>query len=331
MKAKIFSTRKLSDSVMKHLEDHCDLSVNDRDEKLSEEQIIKGVQGKDGLICLLNDQITKRILESNPELKVIANFGVGYNNIDIETAAELGIMVANTPGVLDETTAELTFALIMSVSRRVVEGDRYIRKGKWKTGWEIDLFQGFDLHHKTLGIIGFGRIGQALAKIARGFDMNILYHSRNRVESHVEDKYQARYMDKDTLLSQSDIVSLHTPLTQETRHLMSKRELALMKKTAILINTARGEIVDENALYEALKSKNIWGAGLDVFEEEPKIVSGLLGLKNVVLLPHIGSASVETRSTMARMVADNLIAGVTGKVPTNLVNNAVLQRPSKNG
>ncbi len=331
MKAKVFLTKKLSDPIMKYLEEYCDLSVNDGNIKLPEEQIIKGVQAKDGLICLLNDPITKRILESNPKLKVIANFGVGYNNIDMETATELGIMVTNTPGVLDETTAELAFALIMSVSRRVVEGDRYVRKGKWKTGWEIDLFQGFDLHHKTLGIIGFGRIGQALAKIARGFDMNILYHSRNRVENGVEDTYQARYMDKDSLLSQSDIVSLHTPLTPETRHLVSKRELALMKKTAILINTARGEVVNENALCEALKNKSIWGAGLDVFEEEPKIVSGLLGLENVVLLPHIGSASVETRNTMARMVADNLIAGVTGKVPPNLVNNDVLQRPSKNG
>ncbi|HEO66347.1 MAG TPA: D-glycerate dehydrogenase, partial [Spirochaetes bacterium] len=284
---------------------------------------------KDGLICLLNDKITKGVLKSNPELKVIANFGVGYNNIDIETATELGIMVTNTPGVLDETTAELAFALIMSVSRRVAEGDRYVRRGEWKTGWEIDLFQGFDLHHKTLGIIGFGRIGQALAKIVRGFDMNILYYSRNRVENSVEDKYQAKYMDKDALLSQSDIVSLHTPLTPETRHLMGKRELTLMKKTAILINTARGEVVDEQALYEALKSHGIWGAGLDVFEEEPRIVSGLLGLENVVLLPHIGSASVETRSTMARMVADNLIAGVTGKVPPNLVNNEVLDRSKR--
>ncbi|MDH5682264.1 MAG: D-glycerate dehydrogenase [Spirochaetota bacterium] len=326
MKARIYLTRVLPEHLIERLSETCDVTVNRGDLKLSEDKLIEAIRDMDGVICLLNDSITERVLRSNPNLKVVANFGVGYNNIDVKVASELGIMVTNTPGVLDETTAELALSLMMAVSRRIVEGDTYVRRGEWTTGWELNLFQGFDLHHKTLGIIGFGNIGQALAKMLSGFSMPILYHNRNRLSEATETLYNATYSSKDDLLSRSDIVSLHCPLTPETRHLITHRELQLMKSTAILINTARGEVVNEKDLYEALKAKTIWAAGLDVFEREPLLHPGLADLNNVTLLPHIGSASVETRSRMGTMVVDNLIAGISGNTPANLVNAADLIR-----
>ena len=326
MKPKIFVSRKISDEALEKLSSVCHVSINENDVKLSEVEMIEAIDGMDGLICLLNDSISKKVLESNPNLKVVANFGVGYNNIDVKTATELEIMVTNTPDVLDDTTAELALSLMMATSRRIVEGDKFVREGKWTTGWEIGLFQGFDLNHKTLGIIGFGNIGQALAKLVSGFEMKILYHNRNRLDEETEKKYNAHYVDKDTLLTESDFISLHTPLTSETTHLIGEKELTMMRKSAILINTARGPVVDEKALYEALKNKVIWGAGLDVFEKEPEIYPGLTNLDNVVVLPHIGSASVETRSKMAMMVVDNVVAGVTGNIPENLINIEVVER-----
>ncbi|MDH4129317.1 MAG: D-glycerate dehydrogenase, partial [Spirochaetota bacterium] len=219
---------------------------------------------------------------------------------------------------------ELAFALMIAVTRRLLEGDRFVRSGKWVTGWEINLFQGFDLHHKTLGIIGMGNIGQSLAKKAHAFDMKIIYHNRNRLDNSIENLYDAKYTSLEVLLSESDIISLHTPLSPETHHLIDEKEIELMKDTAIIINTARGEVINEKSLYEALRVKRIWGAGLDVFENEPILTPGLVDLENVILLPHIGSASVETRNRMSMMVVNNVIAGISGNIPNNLVNKGVL-------
>jgi glyoxylate reductase len=226
--------------------------------------------------------------------------------------------------VLDDTTAELAFALMLSVSRRVVEADQFVRQKKWTTGWEVNMFLGLDLNNKTLGIIGMGNIGRSLAKKASGFNMNIIYHNRNRLDKKIEKQYNATYVDKNTILKESDFISLHMPSTKETHHIITKEELSIMKSNAILINTARGTVVNEHDLYNALKEKTIWGAGLDVFEREPQITKELLNLNNVVVLPHIGSASIETRNKMSLMVANNIVAGLRGEIPPNLLNESVL-------
>jgi glyoxylate reductase len=317
-KPKVFLTRELPAAVMARLAEEVELTVNPDDRVLSKEEIIEGVKGKDALLCLLTDPIDREVLSANPDLKIVANYAVGYNNIDVKAAAEMGIPVSNTPGVLTETSADLAFALIMAVSRRVVEADAYLRTGQWG-GWGPLQFLGPDVYGSTLGIIGLGRIGKAVARRAKGFDMNVKYWNRTRLSMEEEQRENCEYMPLEELLQAADFVSLHVAYAPETHHLISQRELGLMKKGAVLINTSRGAVVDEKALVTALKEGEIWGAGLDVFEHEPEVEKELLTMKNVVLLPHLGSASVATRTKMGMIAIDNILAACKGEPIPNLV------------
>jgi lactate dehydrogenase-like 2-hydroxyacid dehydrogenase len=304
---------------------HFDVESNQRDVPFTPAQLVRKLQGKAGLVCLLTDTIDERLLAQCPELKVVCNIAVGYNNIDVKACTRRGVMVTNTPGVLDDTTADFAWTLLLATARRVVEADKLLRTGKWK-GWGLMQFLGHDVHRKTLGIIGFGRIGKGVARRAQGFDMRVIYTDVQRADESTEREYGVMYVDKRTLLRESDFVSLHVPLFPETTHYLSQAEFSLMKKSAILINAARGPIVDEKALVQALRAGKIAGAGLDVYEREPKVERGLLAMKNAVLVPHIASASVETRTKMAMMAAGNCVAGVNGQRPPNLVNPEVLGR-----
>ncbi len=281
----------------------------------TKEEIIEGVRDADALISLLSDPIDKEVIDSAPKLKVIGNYAVGYNNIDVDYAKRKGIVVVNTPGVLTETTADLAFALILAASRRVLEGHDLIRAGKFK-GWEPMLLLGKDVHGATLGIVGAGRIGQAVGRRARGFGMKILYFSRKRKESF-ERETGAKKVDLSVLLRESDIISLHVPLTPETRHLIGEEEFRMMKRGAILVNTARGAVVDEDAMIRALNSGKLFAVGLDVFHDEPHVNPELLRMKNVVLTPHIGSASESTRKKMAVMVCSDVLRVLRGEEPKN--------------
>jgi len=322
---RVYVTRPIPEAGLELLRRECEVEVFPEEDRLpTKEEIIAGVRGKDALLSLLTEEITAEVMDAAPNLKVISNYAVGYNNIDVEAATARGIVVTNTPGVLTETTADLAWALLMSIARRVVEADRYTRAGKFQ-GWGPLLFLGSDVYGKTIGIVGMGRIGQAIARRARGFDMEILYHSRRRAEPEVEKELQATYVPLDELLTRSDYVMLTVPLTPETRHLIGARELAMMKPTAYLINPARGPVVDEQALVEALRKKIIAGAALDVYEEEPKLAPGLAELDNVVLLPHIGSATIETRTKMAIMAAENVLAVLRNQRPKHVVNPEVLK------
>lgn len=322
---RVYVTRPIPQAGIDLLRQECDVTVFEDEDRLpTKEEVIQGVQGKDALLSLLTEEISADVMDAAPGLKVISNYAVGYNNIDVQAATERGIVVTNTPGVLTETTADFAWALLMSIARRVVEADRYTRAGKFQ-GWGPLLLLGGEVSGKTIGIIGMGRIGQAIAKRARGFDMKVLYYNRNRVDSAIESDLQATYVSVDELLMQSDFVVLTVPLTPETHHLIGARELGMMKPTAYLINPARGPIVDEKALVEALKNRSIAGAGLDVFEEEPKLAPGLAELDNVVLAPHIASATVETRTKMAIMAAENLLAVLRNQRPKHIVNPEVLR------
>ncbi|HNQ79048.1 MAG TPA: D-glycerate dehydrogenase [Acidobacteriota bacterium] len=270
----------------------------------------------DGAITLLSDQIDETVLTGS-KVKIIANYAVGYNNIDIKTASEKNILVTNTPDVLTDATADLAWALILSAARRIPEGEKIVRSGKFK-GWAPELLLGMDLSHKTIGIVGMGRIGRAVARRALAFGMKIVYADSRRLLPSEEEPYGAKFVDLETLLKDSDIVSLHCPLTDETRRILGRDRLFSMRKGAVLINTARGPIVDEEALAEALES-HLFAAGLDVYEKEPEVHPALLKMKNAVLLPHIGSAGRETREEMARMAVNNIIAFFDGKVPPNLI------------
>jgi glyoxylate reductase len=281
---------------------------------LSRADLIARLRGKDGLICQITDVIDDEVLASAPTLKVVSNIAVGYNNIDVAAATRRGVVVTNTPDVLTETTADFTWALLMAAARRVVEADRFTRSGQWKR-WEWGLLWGRDVHGKTLGVLGFGRIGRAVARRARGFDMRILYCDALRADPAVERELGATFTDMDTVLRESDFVSVHTPLMPETRHLIDEEALRKMKKTAVLVNAARGPIVDETALVRALGERWIAAAGLDVFEEEPVVHPGLLPLDNVVLAPHIASASHDTRIAMATLAVRNCVAVLEGKPP----------------
>jgi len=322
VKPKVLITRMLPQPALDIVFTHCDVDLNRRDVRYTKQQLLRRLKRKAGMICLLTDAIDAAVLRSNPHLKVVSNVAVGIDNIDLRAATQHGIMVTNTPGVLTETTAEFAWALLMAAARRVVEGDRFVRAGKWKE-WMLMGFLGRDLFGKTLGICGLGRIGSAVARRARGFNMRIAYTQRHRNEAK-ERELDATYVDKTTLLKESDFVVLVLPLTPETRHYIGPKELKGMKATAILVNVARGPIVDEKALVHALKTKTIAGAGLDVFEREPKVQRGLLRLPNVVLAPHIASASMETRTRMACMAAENCVAALTGQRPPNLVNPEIL-------
>jgi lactate dehydrogenase-like 2-hydroxyacid dehydrogenase len=322
MKPKVFVSRVIPQTAIDMIAQACDMELNTEDKHLSKAELISKIRDKDGLVCLLTDSIDEEVLSANPKLKIVANVAVGFNNIDIAAATKHKVMVSNTPGVLDNTTADFAWTLLMASARRLVQADQYTREGKFQ-GWGILLFLGEDIYGKTLGICGLGRIGKAMAKRARGFDMRILYTDAIRADPAVEKELGVTFVDKETLLRESDFVTLHVPLFPETTHYISTKELHMMKKTAHLINASRGPVVDEKALVQALKEKRIAGAGLDVFEEEPKLAPGLVELDNVTLAPHIASASVETRTRMATMAAENLIAALNGKRPPNLVNTEV--------
>jgi glyoxylate reductase len=281
---------------------------------LSKADLIARLRGKDGLICHIISAIDDEVLAAAPTVKVVANVAVGYNNIDVAAARRRGVVVTNTPDVLTETTADFAWTLLMAAARRVVEADHFARSGQWQK-WEWDLLWGADVYGKTLGVVGFGRIGRAVARRALGFNMRVLYQDAIRAEAAVERELRATRTELEPLLAESDFVSLHTPLLAETRHLMNERTLKLMKKSAVLVNAARGPVVDEAALVRALKEGWIAGAGLDVFEEEPKIHPGLPPLKNVVLSPHIASASFDTRVAMASLAIRNCLAVVDGEPP----------------
>lgn len=320
MYGKILVTRKLPQEALDLLSQYFYVDLYEEDRVIPRDELLRRVEDKDGILCLLTDNIDAEVMDKAKNLKIIANYAVGYNNIDVEEATKRKIPVTNTPGVLTETTADLAFALLMCVARRIVESDRFLREGKFK-GWAPMLFLGNDIYGKTLGIIGFGRIGQAVAKRAVGFDMKILYYDTVRATTEVEQKYNAVFKPLDDLLKESDYISIHVPLVKETYHLISDREFSLMKPTAYLINTSRGPVVDEKALVRALKEKKIAGAALDVFENEPEVEPELITMPNTVLVPHIGSATIETRTKMALMAAENIIAVlVENKIPPNIVN-----------
>ncbi len=324
----ILITRKVFRDAVDLLEqERHTVDINDTDRILPTRELIKRARGKAGLVCLLNDKIDASVMDELLSIKVISNIAVGYDNIDIAGATERGIMVTNTPGVLTETTADLAFALLVSAARKVPEADQYTRAGKFKNWQLMQVHMGVDIYEKTLGIVGMGAIGQAVARRAKkGFDMRIVYHSSSRNES-AEKEFEAKFAAFEELLAVSDFISIHVPLTKKTKHMFSTQEFKKMKHTAILINTARGPVVDEAALAEALKDGQIRGAALDVFEEEPAVHPGLIKLKeNVVLTPHIGSASIETRLRMAKMAALNMVEALKGNRPPNLVNEAVNQR-----
>lgn len=325
---KILVTQKVPDPAYPLLEAIGDVEANMAEGTIwSYEELLRKGPGHDYIYSLLTDNIDARFLEtcaaSSPRLKMVANMAVGYNNIDVEAATRLGIAVSNTPGVLSDTTGDLAFALLMATARRIPEAERFLRAGKY-TGWGPLLFCGAEVHHSTLGLVGAGRIGKIMAQRASGFEMKVLYYDVYRMTPEDEAKYHMTYMPMDEVLQMSDFVSVHTPYMPSTHHLIGERELKLMKPTAILINTARGPIVDEKALVKALQAGTIAGAGLDVFENEPAVEPELLAMENVVLLPHIASASLQTRTLMATMASDNLVAHVQGKRPPNIVNPEVL-------
>jgi glyoxylate reductase len=323
MKPRVFVSRLIPQEGLDIVLAACDAEVNSDDIPLSEDELIEKVKGKDGLLCLLTDDITEPILKANPQLKIVANVAVGFDNIDVQAAIRHKVMVTNTPGVLDNTTADFTWCLLLASGRRLVEADRYTRAGKY-TGWGIMLLCGEDIFGKTLGVCGLGRIGRGVAKRAQGFEMRILYTDAVRAPVEVERELGAQFVDKETLFREADFVTLHVPLLPDTRHYVSVKELKLMKKTAHLINASRGPVVDEVALVQALRERWIAGAGMDVYEDEPQLVPGLVELDNVTLAPHIASASVETRTKMAVMAAANLVDGLQGRRPPNLVNPEVL-------
>ena len=321
---KILVTQKVPDPAYPPLEAIGDVEANMEEGVIwSYEELLRRGPGHDYIYSLLTDNIDARFLETCTRLKMVANMAVGYNNIDVEAATRLGIAVSNTPGVLSDTTADLAFALLMATARRIPEAERFLRAGKY-TGWGPLLFCGAEVHHSTLGLIGAGRIGKIMTKRASGFEMKVIYYDVYRMSPEDEAAYHLTYMPMDEVLQEADFVSVHTPYMPSTHHLIGERELHLMKPTAILINTARGPIVDEKALANALQSGTIAGAGLDVFENEPAVEPALLTMENVVLLPHIASASLKTRTLMATMASENIVAHFHGQKPPNIVNPEVL-------
>jgi glyoxylate reductase len=312
MAKSIFISNVLPQEALRLIPSEISVEFNNTDQPLPKSELVRRLKGKDGLICHIISTVDEEVFAGAQGLKVVSNVAVGFNNIDVAAARRHGVVVTNTPDVLTETTADFAWTLLMAAARRVVEADQFARSGQW-TRWQWDLLWGNDVHGKTLGVIGFGRIGRAVARRALGFGMRVLYHDAVRADAATERELKASYAELQTLLRESDFVSLHTLFIPETRHLINERTLRLMKKTAILVNAARGPIVDEAALVKALTEGWIAGAGLDVFEEEPKIHPGLLPLKNVTLAPHIASASLDTRLAMAALAVRNCLAVLDGK------------------
>jgi len=326
MKLKVLITRKVFPQIIERLSPLCDLTLNDSDEIKSASELASTMASMDGVMTTITEKIDVALLDCCPNLKVISNIATGYNNIDVVACTAHGVMVTNTPGVLEDTTADLTFALLLAAARRITEAETWLRNGEWKKGFALQQLVGCDVHHATLGIIGMGRIGQAIARRGIGFDMRVLYHNRSRMPPEQEAQLHADWRrDMDDLLVESDFVVVMVPYSPLTHHLIGERELALMKPSAILINTARGGVVDDAALILALKDRRIAGAALDVFENEPRLNPEYLQLRNVVLTPHIGSATLATRMKMAMLATENLSAALSGNVPPNLVNRDVLE------
>jgi glyoxylate reductase len=323
----VLVTRRLADEVMRYLDEHCAVTLNDEDRPMPRERLLAEVKGKRGLLPMLTDRVDQELLEAaGADLAAVANYAVGYDNVDVAACTERGVLVTNTPDVLTDATADIAFALILAASRRLGEGERLIRGGgSW--AWAPDFMLGRDVTEKTLGVVGLGRIGQAVAARASGFRMPILYHSRNR-KLDAERALGAEYRDFETLLREADVVSVHVSLSEETHHLFGAEQFRTMKPSAVFVNTTRGAVVDEEALAAALRNGEIFAAGLDVYEKEPEVHRDLLGLENVVLVPHLGSATVETRTAMGMLAAENLVAALEGERPPSLVNPEALERPA---
>jgi gluconate 2-dehydrogenase len=319
MKPKVLVTREVFDDVLEYLSRHFDVTSNQSDIPFDYETLVSRLSDKQGALITLTDRIDTPLLTRCPGLKAVCNIAVGFNNIDLAACTKAGVMATNTPGVLDDTTGDFTWALILATARRLSEAEAYLRNGQWDR-WKLKQFLGLDVHHAALGIFGMGRIGQVVARRSIGFEMKVIYHDIRRASSEVEKACRASFVTKEELLSQADIVTIHIPYSAETHHLIGKSELGRMKPTAILINASRGGVVDDAALIEALRSGAIGGAGLDVFENEPKFNPGFLALKNVVLAPHIASSSQATRHKMAMLAAQNLVSALTTGKPPNLLN-----------
>jgi glyoxylate reductase len=323
-KKSVYVTRAIPEQTIDTLRERFDVNVNPHDRALTRDELLQAVRGRDALVTLLTDKIDGDILDAaGPQCRIVANYAVGFNNFDLDAATARGVIMTNTPGVLDDATATHAWALLLATARRVSESERYVRAGKWK-GWAPMAFIGQDVDNKTLGIAGLGRIGSKFARKAAAFDMNIIYTDAQPNEAF-ERQYHARFVDKATLLRESDYLSLHLPLLPDTHHYIGAAELAVMKPTAVLINAARGPLVDEKALVAALKDKVIWGAGLDVFEDEPVLAPGLAELDNVVIVPHIASATTQTRLAMGKIVTDNVIRVLNGESPLNCINPHALK------
>jgi len=322
-KPKVLATRPLFPAAQKILNANCDVDYWTEPERISKEELFRRIQDKDGLVCLLTEKVNEELLAAAPKLRIAANVAVGYDNITVADCTKRGVVATNTPGVLDETTADFAWTLLMAVARRLGEGEALARSGEWK-GWDLDQLVGADVWGKTIGLVGFGRIGRAVARRARGFQMKVIYYDAVRVPLDVERGFHAEYRDLSALLHEADFVSVHVPLLPETGGLFNTKTFSQMKPTAFLINTSRGPVVDEAALVQALESKTIAGAALDVYEKEPAIHPGLRR-PNVVLAPHIASASLETRTKMACMAAENVVALFKGQRPPNILNPEVLK------
>ncbi len=316
---RVLVTREVFDETLDYLRQHCEVQDNQGDKVFAPAALAAAVANCDGLMCCLTDRVDATLLAAAPGLKVVANIAVGYNNIDVPACTARGVMATNTPGVLDDSTADLAWTLMLGTARRITEVERRVRAGEW-TGWQLKQWLGVDVHHATLGIIGMGRIGQAIARRAIGFDMKVIYHNRKRITPELERKANAAYVSFDELLAQADFVVLQMPYSADTHHLIGKTQLAKMKRSAILINSTRGGVVDDAALIAALRDGTIRGAGLDVYENEPKLNPEFLKLDNVVLAPHVGSSTEATRKAMAMLAAQNLVAALQGDTPPNLLN-----------
>jgi glyoxylate reductase len=315
---RVFATRPLFPAAQEILKASCEMEYWTQAERISKEELLRRVKEKDGLVCLLTEKVNDELLRAAPKLRIAANVAVGFDNIDLPACTKRGVVATNTPGVLDETTADFAWTLMMAVARRIGEGEALARSGMWK-GWDLDQLVGTDVWGKTLGVVGFGRIGRAMARRAAGFQMKVLYTDAVQAPPDVEKELKAEYRDLNSLLAESDFVSLHVPLTGDTRGMFEGAKLSRMKPTAFLINTSRGSVIDEAALVHALESKKIAGAALDVYEQEPFIHSGLKR-PNVVLAPHMASASLETRTKMAVIAAENVVAFFKGKKPGSMLN-----------
>lgn len=317
----VLITKRIFPEAAELLRRHAEVDYVDSDDGLPAEELSGRARGKLGIVSQLTDRFDAAQIERLDGVRVISNVAVGFDNVDLAAASRRGILVTNTPDVLTDTTADLAFALLLAAARRLIEGHRFVHSGQWRR-WTIDLLAGHDVHHKVLGIFGMGRIGQAMARRGRGFEMRVLYHDSRRAAEPIEEELDLEFVEKGRLLAEADFVSLHVPLSAETRHLIGRAELRHMKRTAVLVNTSRGPVVDEAALAEALSEGAIAAAGLDVFEHEPEVHPRLLELENVVLLPHIGSASIETRRRMSLLAAENCLAALEGRRPPNVVNDS---------